>query len=146
MYVYPKFGLVNVIFFRLFGPGLGNILFPWANAIVIRNRYGHKLIEPTWLNLKIGSFLRSEKDLRTYGNLFNQDDDSISGLAKFYLLVTAKKIPETLPQQRHGQSKKIIVCKGMKNFFAGIIDLSDNWIVNKTCLSKSALKPVLGAH
>ncbi|MGH6857633.1 MAG: alpha-1,2-fucosyltransferase, partial [Methylocella sp.] len=56
--------------FRSPGPGLGNLLFPWARAVVCRaNSDGH-LISPTWRNIKLGPWLRGEADKRTYGDVF----------------------------------------------------------------------------
>ncbi len=49
---------------------MGNLLFPWARAVVCHaNSDGH-LISPTWRNIKLGPWLRGETDKRTYGDVF----------------------------------------------------------------------------
>lgn len=57
-------------FIRSPGPGLGNILFPISRAVVGREVHGGSIILPTMRQLKFGTFLRREKDKRTYGNIF----------------------------------------------------------------------------
>jgi hypothetical protein len=63
----PDFGL-----FRAPGPGLGNLLFPIGRAIVAQNAEGGTLVIPTMRQIKLGTYLRQEKDKRTYGNIFRQ--------------------------------------------------------------------------
>lgn len=61
----PDFG-----FFRAPGPGLGNLLFPLARAVVAQSKTNGRLVIPTFRQVKIGTYLRLEKDKRTYGDLF----------------------------------------------------------------------------
>ena len=42
-------------------------------------------IQTTWKNLKIGTFLRKERDKRMYMDLFT-GDDGVSGFKRFWLL------------------------------------------------------------
>lgn len=52
--------------------GLGNKLFPWARAVIYKQLFGGEIIGPDWQNyLKIGPYLRGERDKRHYMNLFN---------------------------------------------------------------------------
>lgn len=59
------FGLV-----RTPGPGLANLLFPIARAIKGRELHGGIVVRPTMRQIKIGTYLRNEKDKRTYGDVF----------------------------------------------------------------------------
>lgn len=52
------------------GPGLGNLLFPIARAVIGQCREGGTLVLPTIRQIKIGTFLRAERDKRTYGDIF----------------------------------------------------------------------------
>ncbi len=61
----PDFG-----FLRAPGPGLGNLLFPIARAVIGQHRQGGALVLPTMRQIKIGTFLRAERDKRTYGDIF----------------------------------------------------------------------------
>jgi len=60
----PDFGLI-----RAPGPGLGNILFPISRAVVGKEIRGGSVILPTMRQLKVGTFIRREKDKRTYGDI-----------------------------------------------------------------------------
>ena len=77
--------------FRLGGAGLGNILFPWANAVVYAKKNNLERIQTTWVNLKFGTFLRKEKDKRMYLNLFTRND-GIMGIRKTLLLNFSSRI------------------------------------------------------
>ena len=63
-YTFVSLGRLESIGVRLGGAGLGNILFPWACALVYAKEHNCKRIQTTWRNLKIGTFLRKEKDKR----------------------------------------------------------------------------------
>lgn len=60
----PDFGL-----FRGPGPGLGNLLFPVARALEAQRQRGGIMVFPTMRQIKIGTYLRREKDKRTYGEI-----------------------------------------------------------------------------
>lgn len=81
-YWYPEFDGLNLGLFRIGGPGLGNLLFPFARAIVGAKRAGGELIFPTFRQLKIGPLLRGEPDLRTYGDVFRPAAADVVGLHK----------------------------------------------------------------
>ena len=88
-YVYPKFDGLNLIFFRLGGPGLGNLLYPYFRALVYAKQNNLQLISPTFLSIKIGPYLRGESQKRDYRYV---DNESISGFKKFLLLKFSKNI------------------------------------------------------
>jgi hypothetical protein len=94
MLIFAHLGGIDFFFFRLFGPGLGNSLIPWARSIIYKKKFNIKVIEPTWPNIKIGTFCRGEKDKRLYINLFNKTTNTIKGLKKIYFIIFYKKIYE----------------------------------------------------
>lgn len=54
IYVYPIFPAVyNCGFIRIGGSGLANCLFVYARAIALAQKYGAKLITPSWFNLSL---------------------------------------------------------------------------------------------
>ena len=63
-YTYAKFSDKDFYLFRLGGAGLGNILFPWARAVIYRKKNDIKQLNSTWFTLKIGTFFRRERDKR----------------------------------------------------------------------------------
>jgi len=84
-YTFVSLGKLESLGVRLGGAGLGNIMFPWATALVYAKKHNLKSIQTTWRNLKIGTFFRKERDKRMYMHLFSETD-GISGLKKFFLL------------------------------------------------------------
>lgn len=125
VYVYPKFSHWDFLFFRLLGPGLGNLLLPWARAILFSKLYGVTLVEPTWPQLKIGTILRREKDLRTYYDLFKSSKSSIQGFHKILLLSSSKKLNEKQGQELmtsglvdlDDKENKVIIFEGLGQLF-----------------------------
>lgn len=63
----PDFGL-----FRGPGPGLGNLLFPIARALQAYSKTGGIMVLPTMRQVKVGPYIRREKDKRTYGEIFRR--------------------------------------------------------------------------
>lgn len=65
--IYPKFDGKYFFLVRIGGPGVGNLLFPWARAMVIKkNNPDFKYVPPVWGQLKLGPLIRGESDLRHY--------------------------------------------------------------------------------
>jgi hypothetical protein len=90
-YTFVSLGKMESFGFRLGGAGLGNILFPWASALVYAKKHNYQRIQTTWKNLKIGTFLRKERDKRMYFDLFT-GRDGIGGFKKFFLLNFSNKV------------------------------------------------------
>ncbi len=93
-FVYPKLSPADFWVFRLFGPGLGNLLFPWARATVLALHSDFKLISPTWPQFKIGTLLRRELDARHYAGLFTAPPGSLNGVARLRQLAFARRVDE----------------------------------------------------
>ncbi len=92
--VFVNVKLSHLDFFgvRIGGAGLGNILFAWARGVVFAKKNNCKKINSTWSTIKLGTFLRKEKDRRTYYNIFKEN--YINGFMKVILLLFSKKINE----------------------------------------------------
>lgn len=65
----PVLSRPDLAFIRAPGPGLGNLLFPIARAIVGQQRLGSTVVVPTLRQVKLGPWLRGERDKRTYGDI-----------------------------------------------------------------------------
>lgn len=116
IYVFAKLSTLDCLGIRIGGAGLGNILFPWARAVIVSNKYGIQQINPTWKSLKIGPLLRGEMDTRGYSDLFI--DQNIIGLTKFFILLFGKRIPEDqIDRELEKKSlwPRVIEFKGMLN-------------------------------
>lgn len=66
----PILSAVDIGVARSPGPGLGNLLFPIARAVVGKESLGGVVVVPTMRQIKFGTYLRREKDKRTYGDIF----------------------------------------------------------------------------
>lgn len=125
MLIYPKLSKYNYVLFRLGGHGLGNLLFPFARAVVTSNKYNIPIINPTWFQIKPGSYLRNENDKRTYHNIFNPYPNSIKGYNKLIKIISHKKIDEVYffnnqDKYIHNNKDICITFEGVLSSFEGI--------------------------
>ena len=137
-YIFVSLSKMESFGFRIGGPGLGNLLFPWARSVVYEHINKCNRISTTWNTFKIGTILRREKDKRFYSNLF-YEKNTISGFKKFYLL---------------NFSNNVLIFKGMRNLFEPI--LQHQSIIKKKLISiiqkenlmklKSLHKNRIGVH
>ena len=119
LYVFPKFSQGDNLGIRLGGPGLGNLFFPFARAVIYSHENNIPMINPTWPNIKIGPILRNERDKRFYLNLFKSA--GIKGPQKYYLLNTIGKIQESDEISLNNIDRNsIIVFSGLRNYFQDI--------------------------
>src|SRR4028119_962252 len=65
---------IFLVYPKLPKAGLGNMLLVWAQSAVFANINSLPIIAPTWGQLKLGPFLRGERDKRYYGNFFCDKD------------------------------------------------------------------------
>lgn len=141
--------------------GLGNKLFPWARAIVYKEIYGGKIIAPNWENfVKIGPYLRQEKDKRHYFNVFN-NKGYIKGVKKQYLLTFNKKLHEEVLLSKSfavtDSANLVIELKnfvgaGVKPYFDGLQGYSEllknelQRITQKKLIPKETNSNFIGVH
>jgi len=122
MYIYAKLSKYEFLGARFFGSGLGNILFPWARSVIAAKKYHFQCIHPTWMNLRIGSILRNENDLRFYSDLFINSSNNICGFKKHILLLLLKKIPEDKIKQHPICENLVVIYSGINEYFQPIIN------------------------
>lgn len=114
-FCYPRLSEYDLLLFRLFGPGLGNLLFPWARAVVYASKSGARLIAPTWPQVKAGTLLRREADSRFYSDLFQTPSWAIAGFERLRLLTLNGRISESNALQARRNS--VVEFTGMAGFF-----------------------------
>tara|TARA_B100001250_G_scaffold40975_1_gene32431 strand:- start:13669 stop:14520 length:852 start_codon:yes stop_codon:yes gene_type:complete len=90
-YTFVSLGIFESFGIRIGGSGLGNILFPWARAIVYAKNNNLQRIQTSWKTLKFGTIFRRERDKRMYFNLFT-GRDGVAGIRKFWLLHFSNKV------------------------------------------------------
>ena len=123
MFTYAKLSGYDCGVFRILGDGLGNLLLPWARAIVGARKYGLIPIWPTWTQFKVGPVLRNEMDKRTYHKLFIPSANYISGFKKLYLLATCNHMSEMelLKNPDDKSERSIVFFSGMDDYFNPIL-------------------------
>lgn len=62
--------------------GLGNMLLVWAKSVLFAHINSLPIVAPNWGQVKLGPFLRGERDKRYYGNFFC-NKDSVSQFKYF---------------------------------------------------------------
>lgn len=123
VFVNVKLSSLDFLGFRIGGAGLGNILFPWARGVVFARKNNCKKINSTWSTFKLGTYLRKEKDKRTYHNIFSENN--IGGFLKGFYLLVGKNINEVDLKNKKLISEirpQIVNFSGMKNQMVDIID------------------------
>lgn len=123
MYAYAKLSSIDFGILRIFGAGLGNLLFPWGRCIVAAKKHGMIPVWPTWAQVKLGPLLRMEQDKRFYHNLFAPPDGYVSGLHKLDVLLGTPRVAEQdLDELREGASQRVLVVyEGMEHYFREIL-------------------------
>lgn len=107
------------------GPGLGNLLFPWARAVVFARKRQLPVVWPTWPQVKIGSLIRRERDTRFYTDLFQRPENYVGGLARVRALASSTRISEQEAATRSALgTRQLVVFKGMDGLFSSILDAS----------------------
>lgn len=126
IYACTKLGNWDFNFFRLLGPGLGNLLFPWARMVVASNQNGWRMLWPTWPQLKIGPIIRGETDKRFYSDLFRNPGYYVDGSHKALISLRQKKFKESVPNSEMGaMDKGLVVFQGMEGLFSPILEQRD---------------------
>ena len=126
-YAYCRFSRWDFGAFRLLGPGLGNLLFPWARFVIASQRNGLRPLAPTWPQLKIGPILRREPDLRMYSGLFQRRSGEIGGIRKLTVLATGSRLAEDRWEARGrdavaASARTVVEFKGLRGYFHDIAD------------------------
>jgi hypothetical protein len=117
-YLFADFdGLRFFGYMRVGGPGLGNLLFPWARSVVHQHCNGGTLLEPFWGAVKPLRLLRRDPDQRSYGSLFKTPSTSVSGVQRWKILQWTRKVTEQTPNDAQGLSDRVIFFSGMKDYF-----------------------------
>lgn len=125
LYSYARFSGYDLGFLRIGGTGLGNLLFPWARSIVAAKKYNLIPVGPTWHQLKIGPFIRNEKDKRLYYGLFNADSEHVNGWKKIFLL--SRFLPAVNEEDLYAGSlnddsgDRVVIFEGMEGYFQEIL-------------------------
>jgi len=142
-YAYVELSRYDLGLLRLGGPGLGNLLFPWARAVVACGRHGLVPLATTWPQVKLGPLLRRERDLRSYVGIFRRAPAELGGLRRALVLLRAERLGE----ERLGQPgvatgrPRMFVFRGMDQLFAPIREQHDLVRSSLLAITRPAHRP-----
>ncbi|MER9558736.1 alpha-1,2-fucosyltransferase [Mesorhizobium sp. M0323] len=132
LYHLPVLSTPDLLAFRLFGPGLGNLLFPIARAVVGQKKLGGVMVPPTLRQIKFGTYARREPDKRTYGRLM-EHRTMADWNNRFWSLFQRKVAEENFDRDK--DESATIVYQGLGNFFHDIKQESAEicgWLVKRS--------------
>jgi hypothetical protein len=126
-YAHCRFSRWDFGAFRLLGPGLGNLLFPWARFVIASERDGLRPLAPTWPQLKIGPIQRREPDLRMYAGLFQRRVGELGGIRKLAALTLGRRLPEARWEAARRDAnavsaRAVVEFEGLRGYFHDIAD------------------------
>jgi hypothetical protein len=139
--------------------GLGNILFPWARCFVWCETHRIAMIAPQWAQLRIGPYLRREKDKRNYHFLFH-NQGYITGIRRIYLLAFGVRIADMdisdlvyLGGNINKPGRPRVICfEGMGSYFLPIMSFHSELrselmrITKKRYIIQSSGQHFIGIH
>jgi hypothetical protein len=141
-YVYPK----------LARAGLGNLLFPWAKAVVLSSRLGVEMLPPKWLKIRVGPILRGELDKRRYHELFTPPSANAAA-RRMWLLSTATLWSEDGELLRRGSKTCVLVVQTMDDYFAPLLEWRElifdrltQAVRSEAILGTSRTRPYIAVH
>jgi len=122
IYAYPRLSQTDLLWVRIGGNGLGNLLFTWARCLAASERHGWRMIWPTWQSFKPKNWRVNPYDHRTYSDLFQPNERYITGWRKLGCLARYRWIPESETRDLEVPGGSVVEFRGMKDFFAPFRD------------------------
>jgi len=95
VYAFPRLSKTDLLFARVGGNGLGNLMYTWARCLAASERHGWRMIWPTWQSFKPKNWRVNPYDHRTYSDLFRPSERYITGWRKPWYLARHRWIPES---------------------------------------------------
>ena len=133
VYAYPRLSKTDLLFIRIGGNGLGNLMFTWARALAASERHGWRMIWPTWGSFKPKNWRVNPYDHRSYTNLFRPTERYVSGWRKPLHLTRYSWIPEQQALAQGAPPGSVVQFRGMEDKFAYF--LPDHQLVREELLN-----------
>jgi Glycosyl transferase family 11 len=118
IYAYPRLSKTDLLFIRIGGDGLGNLLFKWARCLAASERHGWRMIWPTWPSFKPKNWRVNPYDHRTYSDLFRPSERYVTGWRKPWCLARYRWIPEEQALAAGAPPGSVVEFRGMIDKFA----------------------------
>lgn len=103
--------------------GLANMLIPWAECFLWSKDQGIKQVAPFWGKIRLGPFIRGERDKRQYQQFFT-NAGTIAGLRRIFLLLKSNKISAEIyrfSKDRVKISRTTLICFSDMNHLERLI-------------------------
>jgi hypothetical protein len=125
IHAYPRLSKTDLLFARIGGNGLGNLMFTWARCLAESERHGWRMIWPTWQSFKPKNWRFNPYDHRTYSDLFHPTERYVTGWRKPWRLARHGWIPETEAMNSTVAPGSMVEFRGMEGKFAPFRDDHD---------------------
>lgn len=106
----------DFVYGKLRRAGLGNLLFPWARAVLASDRMEIEMLPPKWFKFRLGPALRGDFDRRQYHRLFKPTAPQEIARRE-WLLRTSTLWSETGALIRRGSKTNGLVTRDIQGFF-----------------------------
>lgn len=118
VFAWPRLSKTDLLFVRIGGNGLGNLMFTWARCLAAADRYGWQMIWPTWQSFKPKNWRVNPYDHRTYSDLFRSTDHYLRGWRKPWTLLRYRLIGEKEALANGAPPGSVVEFRGMEDKFA----------------------------
>ncbi|MBT8055185.1 MAG: alpha-1,2-fucosyltransferase [Gammaproteobacteria bacterium] len=118
IYAFPRLSKTDLLFVRIGGNGLGNLMITWARCLAASERHGWRMVWPTWASFKPKNWRVNPYDHRTYSDLFVPNERYVSGWRKPWCLARHRWISEHDALNAPVTPGSVVEFRGMKDFFA----------------------------
>jgi hypothetical protein len=122
IFAYPRLSKTDLLFVRIGGNGLGNLMFTWARCLAASQRHGWRMIWPTWQSFKPKNWRVNPYDHRTYSDLFRPNDRYVTGWRKPWSLARYHWIPEKQALEQGAPAGSVVEFRGMEDKFAPFLE------------------------
>ena len=121
VHAFPRMSKTDLLFWRIGGNGLGNLMFTWARCLAASERNGWRMLWPTWQSFKPKNWRVNPHDHRSYAKLFRPTDRYVTGWRKPWALARRRWISEAEALSSGAPPGCVVQFRGMEGKFAPIM-------------------------
>ena len=118
VFAFPRLSKTDLLFVRIGGNGLGNLMFTWARCLAASERNDWRMLWPTWQSFKPKNWRVNPYDHRTYSDLFQPNERYVTGWRKPWYLARYRWITEKTALERGAPQGSVVEFRGMEGKFA----------------------------
>ena len=118
VFAFPRLSKTDLLFIRVGGNGLGNLMFTWARCLAASQQRGWRMLWPTWSSFKPKNWRVNPYDHRTYSDLFQPNDHYVTGWRKPWCLLRYRRIAEAEALEHGAPPGSVVEFRGLEGKFA----------------------------